>query len=68
MTAHTLYRCGVECPGCQICLGALESCTTCNGAESSLPKDCPGHPMTPAQRDAVSAGTLNFIAGKWIGK
>lgn len=40
-------------------------CTTCNGAEGTLPTDCPGVKMTSEQQDAVYAGRLDFRGGAW---
>ena len=58
--AHKRYRCKDDCQGCHTCVGGLFSCTRCNGAEGTLPTDCPGSPMTEAQQDAVMAGDLDY--------
>ncbi len=63
---HKWYRCPAECEGCYICIGGLAACVTCNGAESSLPTECPGYGMTAEDSDAVSAGIANFRGGQWI--
>lgn len=43
----------------------LLHCKICNGAEGSLPTECPGERMTEAQEDAVYAGSLDFVGGMW---
>lgn len=50
---------------CPICEGGLRSCTTCCGAEASLPASCPRRKMTEKEADAVQTRTLNFQDGKW---
>lgn len=45
----------------------LASCRVCRGGESSLPTHCPGRPMDAEEQDRVSAGTLDFRDGKWVG-
>lgn len=50
-----------RCNGCNLFI-----CKVCGGAESSLPKDCPGTKMTYIQSEAISAGTLDYVKGKWI--
>lgn len=72
MSEHT-FRTREDCSctedllpfACPICDGGLKWCKVCNGAEGSLPFECPGEPMTEAQEKAVQAGTLNFFAGGW---
>lgn len=60
---------GTICEGrCNICDGGLALCKVCGGAEGSLPKECPGSRMTSDQEDAVYAGTLDFVGGKWVTK
>ena len=64
---HKLYECkDPECLGCCYCRGGLASCTVCNGAESSLPSECPGKPMTSEQLDMVSERRLDYIQGHWL--
>lgn len=43
----------------------LGYCLICHGAEATMPTDCPGQEMTEAQQQAVQAGTMGFINGKW---
>lgn len=43
----------------------LTHCKVCGGAESSLPTECPGSRMTEAQESSVTAGTLDYRAGRW---
>lgn len=52
---------------CAVCSG-LSICKVCNGAEASLPKECPGVRMTADQEDQVQAGKLDFRDGKWIAR
>jgi hypothetical protein len=51
---------------CGICEGGLFLCTVCGGAEGSLPRDCPGVQMTPAQEDKVMSGDLDYRDGQWV--
>lgn len=44
----------------------LAHCTVCNGAECSMPTDCPGTKMGIDQADAVCDGDIDFINGKWV--
>ncbi len=60
---HTLHECDKH--DCFVCNGGLASCTVCNGAEVTLPLDCPGRPMTTEEQDGISAGTLMFYDGHW---
>jgi hypothetical protein len=46
----------------------LAHCKICNGAEGSLPTDCPGVKMTSEEEDAVYDGKINFISGEWTNK
>lgn len=65
---HKLEEHGNKCdrPGCcPICDGGLSNCLVCRGAESSLPTECPGIPMTHEQQDSVTSGTLDYIKGNW---
>ena len=50
---------------CPICDGGLAVCEVCNGAESSLPTECPGHPISIDMQDLISAGKCDFINNKW---
>jgi hypothetical protein len=66
---HTEYICkgGHNYPNCQFCDGGLFACTVCNGAEGSLPTDCPGKKMTEEQSNAIYAGTLDYREGRgWV--
>lgn len=53
---------------CPICAGGLSYCTTCKGAEGSLPTHCPGRPMTNSECCAVYDGITDYINGKWISR
>lgn len=54
-----------ERPHCPICDGGLEHCLTCDGAEATLPTDCPGRMLTWAEEEAIMSGHLNYADGKW---
>lgn len=43
----------------------LDSCTVCGGGEGSLPAECPGARMTADEQDAVYAGQLEYVRGRW---
>jgi hypothetical protein len=45
---HTEFICkgGHDYISCQFCDGGLFACTVCDGAEGSLPTDCPGTPSS----------------------
>ena len=56
-----------NCNGaCNLC--ELFLCSVCNGAEGSLPTDCPGTKMTLEQEERVYLGKLNFLEsqGGWV--
>lgn len=40
-------------------------CEICNGAEGSLPTNCPGRPMTVEEGDLVYEGKLDYSDGEW---
>lgn len=50
---------------CPICNSGLASCVVCGGAESCMPRDCPGRRMTEEEKNAVTAGNLDFRDGQW---
>lgn len=52
-----------ESVSCNIC--ELSWCNVCNGAEASLPTECPGRKMTLLEEDMVQAGHLDFKNGRW---
>lgn len=54
-----------EYPHCPICEGGLTTCSVCGGAEGSLPTHCPGERMDERLEEAVMAGSLNFVDGRW---
>jgi hypothetical protein len=43
----------------------LAHCKVCNGAEASLPTQCPGKKLTSGEEDMIQAGTLDYNNGKW---
>lgn len=45
--------------------GELVACRTCGGGEGSLPTECPGVRMTPAEEGRVYAAVLDFVDGAW---
>jgi len=61
---HVLHTCSKD--RCNICDGGLAFCTVCKGAESSLPLDCPGKPMTDEQQKSVTLNQANYVDGKWV--
>jgi len=65
---HILHGSRGECheEKCNICEGGLGLCTVCGGAEGSMPTSCPGIRMTGTQADAVFAGTMDYVGGRWI--
>ena len=65
MTTHTLHKCERDCAGCVYCLGGLAFCDVCKGAEASLPTDCPSRRLTADEQDAIQAGTVDYVGGKW---
>lgn len=44
----------------------LAHCKICGGAESSLPKDCPGRKLSEMEEDQITNRQLNFISGQWV--
>jgi hypothetical protein len=46
----------------------LLHCELCNGAEASLPTECPRLRMHEDQERAVQSGQLDFVDGRWTGK
>jgi hypothetical protein len=55
-----------DCGGmCNFC--CLYICSVCGGLEAALPEDCPGRRMTNDEMDAVQAGRLDFVHGRWVG-
>lgn len=62
---HKLHCCDAE--RCFVCEGGLGLCSTCGGAEIELPTDCPGTPLTDAQRQGICDGTMDYIQGYgWV--
>lgn len=55
-TTHTLYDRE----------DGLAHCSVCNGAEGSLPTDCPGERMKADIEDLVYAQVLDFQDGDWV--
>lgn len=41
-------------------------CTVCNGAEGTLPTECPGRLMSSARQEHIYAGRIDFKDGEWI--
>lgn len=61
---HILHACND--PDCFVCRGGLALCTVCNGAEGSLPTDCPGRRMSAWEADEVQASRLDYRGGIWV--
>lgn len=72
---HSQHRIATSCTEihdapCALCDGAIFTCAVCNGhtgpySDNSLPTDCPGMPLTIAQKVRVSAGHSDFIGNVW---
>lgn len=43
----------------------LLHCEVCNGAEITLPSECPGKVMTEEEEKFVADGLIDFKDGKW---
>lgn len=56
--------CDKHCNGCNSC--ELFHCSVCNGAEGSLPTECPGRKMIEREEAAVYAGDIDYKNGQWI--
>jgi hypothetical protein len=67
---HKQYNCPKPCEDvhCEFCEGGLFMCVTCRGAEGSLPRDCPGAPMSEVTQDAIYLGGLDYRGGEWVVK
>jgi hypothetical protein len=59
-------RCGGHTGTCAICDFGLVVCVRCNGAEVSMPTECPGRPMTEEERELVARGDLDYDMGVWF--
>lgn len=46
----------------------ISFCSICNGAEGSLPTDCPGHRLSNDEADQILDGQLDYIDGRWVEK
>lgn len=60
-----------EVPGYPVHLWAdredgLAHCLTCGAGECELTTDCPGHRTSPARREEVCAGRLDYWSGVWL--
>jgi hypothetical protein len=63
MSEHRYHYCIDE--ACWICLNDHLSCEVCDGANQSLPTECPGTPLTDDQLVAISEGEIDFRNGSW---
>jgi len=68
---HTWHKCTLEKCGekynldnCQ--LAVLAYCEVCNGAEASLPTDCPGRKLTSKELNSIQANIIDYKQGSWI--
>jgi hypothetical protein len=53
-------------PGrCQYCDGGLAFCIVCRCGEAELPTECPGHKISPSDREDIMEGRLDFKNGEW---
>ena len=68
MVNHIYYKCKEPCETihCNFCDGGLSSCIVCDGAEGSLPSECPGKVMSCKEQELIFDGDLDFRDGKWI--
>jgi len=59
---HKLHGawCCEERESCFICEGGLALCTTCGGAEATLPTHCPGVRFTEHVEEQVRCGVLDY--------
>ena len=46
----------------------LLHCRQCNGAEASLPTECPRVPMSPVLEEAVQRGQIDYVGSRWVHK
>jgi len=46
----------------------ITQCTVCNGAEGSLPTECPGVLLGYNELEAVHLGACDFVGGQWVRK
>lgn len=69
MNGHIQATCDGKCSepyGCTLC--NLFYCTVCQGAEGSLPSECPGKPISEENQQLIYQGTLDFQDGSWINR
>lgn len=60
---HKRYNCDGKSDRCfaGTCYACnLFFCTRCNGAEASLPTDCPGIPISQEMQDDIAAGNSDY--------
>lgn len=63
---HTWYECKCKRAYCMFCEGGLSYCTSCGGAEGSLPTECPGVPISEEHQQLIYKSTLDFRDGQWM--
>ena len=65
MTKHIQMQCkSKNCSGaCNAC--GLKRCSVCNGAETSLPTECPGRRMSAFEKMGVVNGIFDYYDGAW---
>ena len=51
---------------CPICDGGLAVCEVCNGAEGSLPSECPGRKLSACEEEEIMLRNIDYKNGKWI--
>ncbi len=44
----------------------LGQCRVCKSAEGEIPTHCPGREMTPAEKQDVYDGRLNYVGDEWV--
>lgn len=55
-----------ESDTCQFCVGGIEVCATCGGAEASLTTYCPGEKMKGQTELDVLNGRIDFDGRLWV--
>jgi len=51
---------------CWICEGGLFLCRVCGCLEGGLATECPGYRVSADDHDAIYAGEIDFIGGRWV--
>jgi hypothetical protein len=46
----------------------LHHCKICNGAEGTLPTDCPCYPIPESMQMLIWNGVIDFVVDMWVTK